>query len=189
MFIISLPWNREKLEYLLETNDLFDLIMKNSTQQYYLIIQDNTVTWIGQGTMGFAYHIKCRTSTMNGSSSIPKDLGIVGFLGSYSGIEDAIHKLFPKSGYCASNMKFADYNGQRLKCKKDHYSVIQPILCLLGEQPDKDLQHFFEVLGWGNRIPFTCSGNWKYNMKLFIGDKQVESLEVWFTYFCSIALA
>lgn len=25
MFIISLPWNREKLEYLLETNDLFDL--------------------------------------------------------------------------------------------------------------------------------------------------------------------
>ena len=38
MFIISLPWNREKLEYLLETNDLFDLIMKNSTQQYYLII-------------------------------------------------------------------------------------------------------------------------------------------------------
>ena len=97
MFIISLPWNREKLEYLLETNDLFDLIMKNSTQQYYLIIQDNTVTWIGQGTMGFAYHIKCRTSTMNGSSSIPKDLGIVGFLGSYSGIEDAIHSYFLKA--------------------------------------------------------------------------------------------
>ena len=189
MFIISMPGNRDDLKYLDYENDVFDLIMEYSRQQYYLIIQDNTVTWVGQGTVGFPFHVKYRTTTMNGSSTIPTDLGVVGFLAKYSGIEDVILKLFPKTGYCVSNMKFSVYNGQRLKGKKDHYSVIEPIVSLLGRQPDTDLQHFFKVLGWGNRIPLTCSGDWRHNMKLFIGDKQAESLEAWFTYFCSIALA
>lgn len=190
MFVIPLPWNRQELEYLQNTNDVFDLIMNNSTQQYYLVIQDNMLTWIGQGTIPgkVAYQIKSRSSTMNGSQGIPKNLGNVGFLGTYSGIEDAILKAFPKKGACVSNMKFVPYKGQTLKGKKDHYSVIQPILCLLGSQPSSELQHFFQILGWGNRHQFHCSGTWEHNMKLFIGDQESPNLEMWFSDFCAISL-
>ncbi len=190
MIIIPVPWDRRNLEYLRDESDLFDLLMKDSTQQNYLIIQDNSVTWIGQGTVPgkMAYQIKSRSFTMNGNQEIPKNHGNVGFMGKYSGIEDAVLKIFPKSGYCVSNMKFDTYKGQKLKGKKDHYGVIDPILCLLGDKPSADLQHFFQKLGWGGRKPFTCSGTWKKDMKLFIGDSRVDTLEVWFTKFCSIAL-
>lgn len=190
MLIIPLPWNRSNLSDLRDTNDVFDLIMKDSTQQYYLVIQDNTITWVGQGTAPgkAAYQIKTRSSTMNGSQSIPKDQGNVGFMGKYSGIDDAILKLFPKSGYCVSEMKFMVYNGQALKGTKDHYSLIEPILCLLSDHPSVELQHFFEVLHWGGRQRFDCSGTWKNNMKLFIGGREVLTLEVWFSKLCSIAL-
>lgn len=190
MFIIPLPWDRRQLQDLRDENDVFDLIMNDSTQQYYLVIQDDTITWVGQGTVPgkMAYQIKSRSATMNGGSEIPKNHGNVGFMGKYSGIEDAILKLFPKSGCCVSNMKFADYKGQKLKGKKDHYSVIDPILCLMGDNPSADLQRFFKTLGWGGRKPFTCSGAWKKDMKLFIGESRAATLEVWFSNFCSTAL-
>ena len=196
MLIIPLPWNRSELEYLEDRSAAFDLLMKGSTQQYYLVIQDNTITWVGQGTVPgrLAYHIHARASTMNGSQSFPggiviKDLGNVGFLGKFSGIEDAILKTFPQSGYCVSNMKFTTYTGQKLKGKKDHYSVIEPILCLLSKHPSVQLQQFFQALGWGNRKHFSCNGTWKEkNMKLFMDGKEVSTLEVWFANFCAIAL-
>lgn len=190
MFIIPLPWDRKNLEDLPDRNDVFDLLMKNSTQQYYLVIQENTITWLGQGTVPgkVAYQIKSRSSTMNGNQGIPKALGNVGFMGKYSGIDDAILKLFPKEGYCVSDMKFAAYKGQKLKGKKDHYSVIDPIICLLESDPSAELQKFFKVLGWGNRKSFTCSGTWTRNMKLFINSQEVQNLEKWFAEFCSIAL-
>jgi len=189
MFIIPLPWDRTNLADLRDTDDVFDLLMNDSTQQYFLVIQDNTITWVGQGTVPgkMAYQIKTRSSTMNGSRSIPKNQGNVGFMGKYSGIDDAVLKLFPKDGYCVSKMKFAPYKGQKLKGVKDHYSVIDPILCLLGDNPSAELQRFLKVLNWGGRQHFDCSGTWD-NMKLFIGDRSVSTLEVWFSNFCSVAL-
>lgn len=38
MLIIPLPWSRGNLEDLRNENDVFDLLMTDSTQQYYLII-------------------------------------------------------------------------------------------------------------------------------------------------------
>lgn len=191
MLIIPLPWSRGNLEDLRDENDVFDLLMTDSTQQYYLIIQDNTLTWIGQGTVPgkVAYQIKSRSSTMNGKQSTPKSLGNVGFLGKYSGIDDAILKLFPHKGYCVSNMKFTAYTGQKIKGKKDHYSVIEPILCLLGDNPAAGLKRFFQVLGWGGRKQFSCTGTWNGSMKLFVNGQEISTLEAWFTDFCSIALA
>lgn len=189
MFIMPLPWNRSDLELLRDTHHVFDLIMKDSTQQNYLIIQDNKITWVAQGTVPgkAAYQIQSRSLTINGASEIPKNLGNVGFLGKYSGIEDAILKVFPKNGYCVSSMEFASYTGQKLKGKKDHYSVLTPITCLLGDQPSAELKHFFQILGWGNRKCFACSGTWR-NMNLLIDGKTVSTLEEWFTTFCSISL-
>ena len=49
MIIVPISWNCEDLEDLSETNDVFDLIMEHCALPYYLIIQDNTITWFGAG--------------------------------------------------------------------------------------------------------------------------------------------
>lgn len=190
MFIIPFPWHGEKLENLRDTSDIFDLLMKDSAQQFYLIIQGDTITWIGQGSIPgqVAYHIKSRSLSMNGIQGIPEDHGNVGFFGKYSSIDDAILKLFPKNGCCVSNMTFTAYTGQKLKGKRNHYNVIYPILCLLSNQPSEELEHFFQVLGWGSRKHFHYSGTWNNNMKLFIDGCMASSLEEWFSSYCAIAL-
>lgn len=196
MFIIPFPWNHRELENLHDENDVFDLIMEDCIKQYYLIIQDNTITWIGEGTVPghFAVQLRFRSSTMNGSQGTPQFLGNVGFLGRYSGVEDAILKLFPKDGYCASNMKYEAYKGQKLKGNKNHYYVITPLLCLLRggrygcNSASSELQHFFQTLGWRNRKHFDCSGTWNNDMKLYIDSNMISTLEIWFTNYCAIAL-
>ena len=195
MLIIPLPWSRRDLEDLRDRSSVFDLLIKESTQQHYLIVQDNTITWVGQGAVPgkAALYVRARVATMNGKQGYPdgcvfKDLGNVGFLGKFSGIDDAILKVFPKTGYCISNMKFMQYTGQRLKGAKYHYEVIEPILCLLSDQPSIRLQHFFQILGWGGRKKFTCDGIWEKDMRLFIGDSRASTLEVWFGNFAAIAL-
>ena len=126
---------------------------------------------------------------MNGTEGLPKDHGNVGFLGKYSGIEDAIVKLFPKEGYCISHMKVAEYTGQKLKGHKYHYSVIEPLLCLMGNQPSViRMEHFFHTLGFANEKQFHCTGTWNNNMKLYVDDRVASTLEVWFTYYCMVAL-
>ena len=190
MLVVALPWNRRELEYLEDESDLFDLYMENSTQQFYLVIQENKITWIGQGTVPgkFSYQIMSRTFTMNGNREKAKCQGNVGFLGNYSSIEDAVHKLFPSKGYCVTNMHFTEYIGQKLRGHSNHYNVIEPILCLMGKNPNDRLEHFFEVLGWGNRKVFHCSGMFEHNMRLFIDNEEIPNLESWFASFCNIAL-
>lgn len=190
MLIVPLPWSRSNLEYLRDENGVFDLIMDNSTQTYYLVIQEDTVTWIGAGTVPgkFSVQIRKRSTTMNGDIDRPQTLGNIGMFGDYSGIEDAVLKRYPRNGYCVSNMNFVTYSGQKLRQHKDHYSVIEPILCLMGDNPAADLQKFFRNLGWGGRKAFTCTGSWDNNMKLYIGDKRAVNLEVWFANYCVIAL-
>lgn len=190
MIIIPLPYNKKELEKLSFASDAFDLIVKEHVDQHYLAIENNTLMFIGQGIIPgkFACQIISRTSTMNGTQGIPQNQGNVGFLGKYSGTDDAVRKLLPKDGYCISNMRFMKYHGQKLKGKKDHYGVIKPIICLFQSNPSETLEHFLHALGWGNRIKFTCFGNWKYDMSLFIGDDMAPNLETWFTRFCSIAL-
>ena len=189
MLIVALPWNRRELECLEDKSDLFDLYVDSSTQQYYLVIQDNRITWVGQGTAPgrFSYQIMSRTFTMNGSREPAKYQGNVGFLGDYSGIEDAICK-FPSNGFCVTNMHFLEYTGQKLKGHSSHYSVIEPILCLIGKNPNENLEQFFETLRWGNRKVFRCSGIFEHNMKLFIDNEEMPNLESWFANFCCIAL-
>lgn len=191
MFIIPLPWSRSGLEDLRDANDVFNLLMKDSTQASYLILQEDTLTWIGQGTVPgkTAYQIRARSSTMNGTMGLPQDLGNVGFLGKYSSIDDAIRKLFPKEGYCVSNMKFIEYTGQKLKGHKYHYTVLEPILCLMGTRPNTvRMEAFFQTIGDRNKERFRCAGTWDRGMELFVGNRRAETLEIWFSYFCSIVL-
>lgn len=190
MLIVPLPWSRSELEYLMGEADVFDLIMENSAQTHYLVIQEDTITLVGAGTVPgkFAVQLKTRSATMNGDTERPKNCGNIGFLGDYSSVDEFVLKKFPRGGYCVSNMCFSKYSGQKLKPNKNHYSLIEPIVCLMREESAADLQHFFKTLGWGNRKSFTCTGNWNYNMKLYIGEKQAANLEVWFANYCAIAL-
>ena len=191
MFIMSFPWQREKLRDLCFRHDVFYLLMKESTQASYLVLRDNTVTWLAQGTIPSktAYQIRSRSATMNGSTELPVTHGNVGFLGNYSNIEDAVQKLFPHNGYCVSNMKFQSYTGQKLKTHKYHYSVIEPLLCLLdGNSDSMKLESFFRTLRFPDCKLFQYSGDWNGTMQLFINSEKVETLERWFSYFCSITL-
>ena len=191
MFIISLPWSHSSIEALQDANNVFNLLMKASTQDSYLILQENTLTWIGQGTVPgkTAYQIRARSSTMNGTMGSPQDLGNVGFLGKYSSIDDAIRKLFPKEGYCVSNMKFIEYTGQKLKVHKYHYNLLEPILCLMGTRPNTvRMEAFFQTLNLRNNEQFRCTGTWDRNMELLVGNRRAKTLEIWFSYFCSIIL-
>lgn len=195
MFIIPLLWNRSNLEALRDTNDVFNLLMKDSTQPCYLILQGNTLTWVGQGTVPgkTAYQIRARSTTMNEpmdhQKKVWEDLGNVGFFGKYSSIDDAIQKVFPKEGYCVSNMKFTEYSGQKLKGHKYHYSVIEPLLCLMGSRPNTvRMEAFFKTLGITKKEHFHCSGTWNYDMELFVDSRRAQTLEIWFSYFCSKTL-
>ena len=85
-------------------------------------------------------------------------------------------------------MRLTEYTGQDLKGDINHYSIIEPIVCLVGKNPNDDLQHFFDVLGWGNRKKFSCSGNFEHDMRLFIDNQEVSNLETWFVNYCKIAL-
>lgn len=190
MFIIPLPGNKQDFEVAYETDDVFDLIMDDHTQPHYLIIQENTISFIGLGKVPgkVALHIKSRKSTMNGDTSIPQMHGNVGFMGTFSSLEDAVSKLFPRKGCGISNMKYVAYTGQSLRANRDHYVVIEPILCLMRRNPSQELNRFFQRLGWGGRTRFDCLGSWDKDMKLYIGDKLATSLEVWFANYCYIAL-
>lgn len=197
LIIIPLPCNcyedLENLECLKNENIFFDLEMKWSTKPYYLIIQNNKVTWLGLGTVegNFAYQIQSRTAQMNNNGFYNiEDVvnhGNVGIGGTFSSIEDAVTKLFPKTGYCISNMKLCEYNGQRIIGHSNHCAVIEPICCLLGTSPCEQLEHFFDLLGYKNNPKFSCHGTWD-KMLLLVDNKIVDSLEYWFLLYCKATL-
>lgn len=189
MIIVPVPWKRSEIEDMQDRFDEFDLQMNYSTQQCYIVIQDNTVTWVAQGTVPgkTAYQIKTRSTTMNGKSEIPSNPGNVGLGGTYSSIEDALTKLFPRNGFAVSNMQLVKYTGQSIKGTKDHFNIIEPIFAVFGSNPQSDLQHFFDLIGWGNRKKFSCSGTWS-NMTLYVDNQPVDSFEQWFSNYCAIAL-
>lgn len=190
MFIIPLPGNRRDFEVVYETNDVFDLLMDDHAQPHYLIIQDNSISLVGMGNVSgkVALHIKSRTSNINGDTNNPQMHGNVGFLGTFSSLEDAVTKLYSRKGCGVSNMKYVTYSGQTLRTNRDHYVLIEPILCLMRSNPTVELKSFFQNLGWGGRTRFDCSGAWGRDMKLYIGGKLAASLEVWFANYCYIAL-
>lgn len=190
MLIIPLPWSREDLEILRNEHDVFDLIMTNSTQQFYLIIEDDTITWVGQGTVSgkVSYQIKSRTIELGEGEEKPVLIGNVGFGGNFDSVEDYISKHFPLNGYCIENMRFSNYSGQRIRGNKDHYAVIEPIICLLSNSPSNRLRHFLQTLGWGERKKIECSGTWENNLKLLIDDKVYPTIESWLIKFYEIAL-
>lgn len=187
--MIIIPIRGKDVDLLEDENDVFDLAMKTCHEQYYLIIQGNTVTWIGEGTISgeLAVQIKSRSTTMNGRSEYPKNLGNIGFLGTYPNMKEALNKLFPAKGFAVSNMNYVHYTGQALTAKEDHFGVIAPLFCLLGRNPSSDLHHFFEKLGWGGQKRFSCSGTWD-RMRLFIEDHEASTLEEWFDEYCRIGL-
>lgn len=185
--MIIIPIRGKDVDFLKGENDVFDLIMNESHEQYYLIIQGNTVTWIGEGTIPgeLAVQLKSRSTTMNGKLENPKNLGNIGFLGTYPNLNEALNKLYPHNGFAVSNMKYVRYTGQALTAKELHILLIKPLLCLLGYNPASDLQQLFQSRGWGKQ--FSCSGTWDY-MRLYIGDRAVSTLEEWFNEYCRIGL-
>lgn len=190
MFIIPIPKDKDFLPDLLETNSVFDLIMDNYQNPFYLILKKNTITWVGEGTVPgkLAFQISVRSSTMNGNLETPKTLGNVGFLGTFSGIDDAISKTFAPGGYCVSNMQFFRYRGQKLKAAKNHHLLIIPLISLFANDPASELKHFFHLLNWGNRKSYECSGNWQQGIRLYVAGSEAPSLEEWFTNYCYFAL-
>lgn len=186
MFIIPLPWSRKDLEYLASESKLFDLEMESNTQNYFLVLEDNKITFIGIGSIeGFvAYQIRSRSVILNNAfASDISDVinhGNVGFGGDFSSINDAIKKIFPQKGKCLSDMKLVDYNGQKIKANKEHYFCVEPIVALLSNNPTNRLSEYFKVIKWDDN---KNDGN---DMELYIRDTMCSNLEKWFVMFCEV---
>lgn len=182
MFIISLPWKIDELYTLVNHHEVFNVGVEDCPEPSYLIIQGNTLTWLQVGSVPgkVAYQIRTRSTTMGKNESDiadpVKNLGNIGFMGSFTSSFDAVQKKFPKNGYCISDSKFCKYSGQKLTGTKKHYYIIAPILCLLSVYPEKNLDKLSNIL--------SCKGVWE-NMKLFVSGKQVDTLEEWFIAYCS----
>ena len=191
MFVIPLPICRDETGFLAYRRSEFDLCINDERHPHYLIIQGNAVTWIGQGSVPgmAAYQIVSRETVMNGKLGLPVNRGNMGFLGKFSGLDDAVRKLFPKEGYCVSGMRFSAYTGQRLTAKKEHFMLIEPIVAMLdSDDPAGELRKFFSSMGWGSNTPFECSGLWSNGMRLWIGREPMSSLEAWYVALCSKTL-
>lgn len=190
MIIVPLPYSRTEYEILEEYSSIFDLAMDLSITDKFFIIDENMVAFLAEGTVPgkVSLQVGLKLTEMNTGGMAMRHLGTTGFLGTYKNIKDALDRHFPSGGYCVSNMKFTPYQGQKLKTNKDHFSVIHPILLLDQNNPDFELQKFFQALGWNDRLPhFSCRGSWE-NMELYIDGEEIDTLEEWFGTFCSITL-
>ncbi len=182
MFIIPLPWKIDELRTLTKYHEVFNVCMDDCPEPSFIIIQGNTLTWLQEGTVvgKVALQIRTRSTTMRKNDSFHADAlknhGNVGFMGNFSSSTDAVQKIFPKTGHCISNSKFEAYSGQKLTGVKNHYTIIVPILCLLSVYPEKEISNLSTIL--------SCKGIWE-NMQLYVSGKQVDTLEEWFTAYCS----
>lgn len=189
MFIMPVLLDKKDVKMFKKYHDVFDLMMEEEIEKHYLIIDCNTLIWVGVGTEPgkFALQLRSRTYEMSGDLDRIKSWGNIGLFADFFSIDSAIQRLFSHTGYCVSECEFMSYNGQKLKGNAVHKALAYFITYLLQDNPKYEWRKIMNEV-WDRTTQFDCEGEFE-NMKFLIDGSYVPNLEIWFWKFCEVALS